>query len=246
METTKNRDKGCGIAALIGMSIGCLFLLGVGIFALTVADAVPIAFLCGGIGLLGLIGCIVLGVVMVRQSKQGITAESKQQWQTGVLTDKVIKKDLYAHSKTVIISWFAMTGLLALLAVWAVGFSEDITITTLAIGISPFITLFLGIKALIDRNKSFAYRIAEDKVIGGEVKIALDVVDAVTTHLPTKTPVLYLEKHGEYQIDSMHIHPYYPAEALVAVIEPGEEVYVVYSVKTDKLLHIYRKKHWTL
>ena len=244
MSNEKTNNNGCGIAALVGMTLGCLFLLGFGIFALIVVGEPAIAFLCGGIGLLGLIGCIALGVVMIRQSKQGVTSESKQKWNTGVLTDKIIKRDLYSHSKTVCASWFAMSGALAFFAIMAVCFSEEITLMTLIIGISPFATLFLGVKAIIDRNNNLKYRIETDKVLGGEIKITFDAVDAVTTHLPTKTPVLYLEKHGEYKIDSMHIHAYIPPEALVECIEPGEEVLVVYSVKSNDLLHIYRKKYW--
>lgn len=244
MSNKKSDNTGCGIAALIGMTLGCLFLLGFGIFALVVVGEPAIAFLCGGIGLLGLIGCIALGVVMIRQNKQGVTLEHKQQWGTGVLTDKVIKRDLYSHSKTVIISWFAMSGVLAFFVIMSVCFAEEITLMTLIIGASPLATLFLGVKAIIDRNNNLKYRIETDKVLGGEIKTTFDVVDAVTTHLPTKTPVLYLEKHGEYKINSMHIHAYIPPEALVECIKPGEEVFVVYSVKTDDLLHIYRKKYW--
>lgn len=244
MSTKKSNEKGCGIAALIGMTLGCLFLLGVCIFALAVVGEPGIAFLCGGIGLLGLIGCIALGIVMIRQSKQGVTLESKQQWDSGVLTEKVIKKDLYSQSKTMIISWFAMSGVLAFFAIMAVCFAEEITLMTLIIGASPFVTLFLGVKAIIDRNSNLKYKIETDKVLGGEIKTTFDVVDAMTTHLPTKTPVLYLEKHGEYKINSMHIHAYIPPEALVECIEPGEEVFVIYSVKTNDLLHIYRKKYW--
>ena len=88
------------------------------------------------------------------------------------------------------------------------------------------------------------YRIETDNVLGGEIKTTFDVIDAVTTHLPTKSPILYSEKHGEYKINSMHIHTYIPPEALVECIEPGEEVFVVYSVKTNDLLHTYRKKYW--
>jgi hypothetical protein len=84
-----------------------------------------------------------------------------------------------------------------------------------------------------------AYRVETDKVLGGEIKVTFN-----TTRMPTKTPVLYLEKHGEYEINSIHIHSYIPAEALVEMIEPGEEVFVVYSAQSNKLLHIYRKKYW--
>ena len=241
----KQNKAGCGIAALIAMVMGCLFLIGVGIFALTVDEPV-IAMLGIGIGALGGIFFAVIGVVMIRQRKQGITMESKQQWQSGVLTEKIIKKDLFAHSKTKIISLFAMTGILVFFAVLVVCFAEELTLTNLLVMVSPFVMLVLGVKELIQVKKGMAYRIETDRVLGGEVKTTFDVVDAVTTHLPTRTPVLYLEKHGEYKIDSMHIHAYYPAEALAACIEPGEEVYEVYSVNTNALLHIYRKKYWSV
>ena len=160
------------------------------------------------------------------------------------MTDKVIKKDLYAHSKTVIVGWFVMSGVLAFFAIMAVCFSEKITIITLIVGVSPLATLFMGIKAILYRNNNLKYRIETDKVLGGEIKTTFDVVDAVTTHLPTKSAILYLEKHGEYKINSMHIHAYIPPEELVECVKPGEEVFVVYSVKTNDLLHIYRKKYW--
>ena len=244
MSNKNTNNRGCGIASLIAMTLGCMFLLAFGILALTVIGEPAIAFMCGGIGLLGLVGCIALWIVMIRQIKQEVTLESKQQWDTGVLTDKVIKKDLYSHSKTVIIGCFAMSGVLAFFAIMALCFSEDITLIALIIGVAPLVTLSLGIKAIITRNSILEYRIETDKVLGGAIKTTFDVVDAMTTHLPTKTPVLYLEKYGEYKINSMHIHAYIPPEALVECIEPGEEVFVVYSVKTADLLHIYRKKYW--
>ena len=241
-----DKEKGCGIAALIGMTVGCLFLVGFGIFMMTVAQVPPIGFLCGGVGILGLAGCIALWIVMIRQSKQDDLPESKRQWPTGVLTDKIIYKDLYAHSKTVIVSWFVMTGILAFFAVLVICFSEQITLTSLALGVSPLVTLFLAIKAILDRNASLKYRIETDKVLSTDVKKTLDMVDALTTHLPMDIPVLYLEKHGEYQINALHIHEYYHPKELVSCIEPGEEVFVVYSLKTNELLHIYRKKYWQL
>ena len=238
------KTMGCGIAALIAMTLGCLFLLGFSIFALTVAEEPAIAYLCGGVGFFGLIGCIALGVVMIRNSRQGITLESKQQWKTGILTDGVIKKDLYSQNKTMIIGWLATSGVLAFFAVMVVSFSSEMTEKAWIPVAAPFVTLFFGIKAMIDRKHNMAYRVETDKVLGGEIKVTFDVIDATTTHMPTKTPVLYLEKHGEYKINSLHIHAYIPAEALVEMIEPGEEVFVVYSVNTNKLLHIYRKKYW--
>lgn len=108
----------------------------------------------------------------------------------------------------------------------------------------PLATLFMGIKSVINRNRDLEYRIETDRVLGGEIKVTMDAADAMTTHLPTRTSVLYLEKYGEYQIDPMHIHAYLPPELVVKCIEPGEEVFVVYSVKTNKLLHIYRRKYW--
>lgn len=245
METTKS-NMGCAVAAIIGMIIGCLFIICVGIFAFVIAKEPAIAYLCGGIGVLGLIGFTALGIVMIRQSKHGVTSESKRQWDSGILTDKVVKKDLYSYGKTVIIGWFAMTGVLLFFAIMALCFAEEITLTTLAVAGSPLVTLVLGTKAIIQRKQDCKYRIEEDRVVGAEVKTTFDVVDAVTTHLPTKTPVFYLEKHGEYKINAMHIHPYYPAEELVSCVNAGEEIYVVYSVKTNKLLHIYRKKYWHL
>ena len=245
MDNEKKR-MGCGIAAVIAMLLGGLFLIGFGIFMLTVVGEPPIAYICGGVGLFVLIGSIASIVVMIRNSRQGVTLESKQQWQSGILTDKVIKKDLYAHSKTLVIGWFATSGVLAFFAVIVVCFSETFTEKTLLLAAAPFVTLFLGIKAVIDRNREAKYRIETDKVLGGETKVTLDVIDAVTTHIPTQTSYLYLEKHGEYKINAMHIHAHIPPKTLAEMIEPGEEIFVIYAEKTNKLLHIYRKKYWTI
>ena len=240
---TKKKNIGCGVAALIAMVVGCLFLIGVGIFAITV-DEPAIAMLGIGIGALGGIFFAVIGIVMIRQNKQGVTQESKRQWQSGILTDKVIKKDLLGSSKTAITGWFAMTGLLVFFALMVFFFAEKLSLTNLAVMVSPLVTLFFGVKELIRAKKGMVYRIETDRVLGGEVKTTFDVVDAVTTHIPTRTPVLYLENHGEYKINSMDIHSYYPADELAVCIEPGEEVFVIYSVN-NKILHIYRKKYWT-
>lgn len=246
MDTTPEKNnKGCGIAALIGMLVACLLLIGGGVFVGVVIGELVIAFLCGGIGVMGFVGFGILGIVVIRQSRQGITAEDARRWESGTLTDKRIKKDIGAHRKTTIISSFAMTGVLIFFAVLALCSDDTFLPLALILAVAPFVTLIWGITELVKAKTNQGYRIVLDRVTGSEVKTTFDVVDAMTTHLPTRTPVLYLEKHGEYKINAMHIHAQYPAEALAACIEPGEEVYVVYSAKNNELLHIYRKKFWT-
>lgn len=103
---------GCAIASLIGMTLGCLFMLVSGIMLLTEPGEQGMGFLGAGFGFWGLIGCIALAVVMIRQNRPGAAPENKLQWETGVLTDQVIKKDLYALRKTRIIGYFAVSVIL--------------------------------------------------------------------------------------------------------------------------------------
>lgn len=112
--------------------------------------------------------------------------------------------------------------------------------------IIPFVTLFFAIKEVINMKKNRTCHIEEDRVVGSEIKTTYDVADAVTNHMPTKTPTLYFEKYGEYPVNSMHIHSYYFPEEIINEIENGEEVYIVFSKDKDKILHIYRKKFWKL
>lgn len=202
--------------------------------------------------------CIVLGVICELffwgicvllpyiQWKKGITAESTRVWQCGVLTDRIIKKDIRAHKKTRVIGWFVATGLLLLLAAPIVTLSEEFDFGTLFMAVIPFVTLALAIKELLCMNRELAYRIEEDCVVESQVKTTFDVIDAATNHLPTETPTLYFKKHGEYAVDSMHIHAYYMPEEIISLLEKDEEVFIVYSNRTNKILHIYRKKYWTL
>lgn len=207
---------------------------------------------------IGAIACIVVGIICdlfflgigiilpYVQWKKGISAESRRVWPSGVLTDKIIKKDIQAHFKTRIVGCFTAAALLGIIAVLVAIFSNEIDIVTLIIIAAPIVMLVIAVKDIIFVKRLSAYRIETDRLVDAKVETTFDVVDAVTDHLPTKTPTLYFEKHGKYMIDSMHIHPYYFPEEIVSCIDIGEEVFIVYHSDSDTLLHIYRKKHWTL
>lgn len=208
----------------------------------------------GIIIIVGIVLCIFgemffLGVGIVEpfiQWKKGITIESNLVWQSGILTPAIIRKDIDAHRKSKIVGYIVVTVLLLLIAVPILIFSEQLTLGSLITACTPFITIFLAIKEIIAKKKNCTYRIEEDRVIRTYVKKTFDAIDAATNHLPTKTPTIVFEKYGEYPVDSMHIHAFYPPEALIEFIEKGEEVYIVFSQNGNKLLHIYRKKFWSL
>lgn len=206
-----------------------------------------IAIICIALGVICEVLFISMGIVVpFIQWKKGITAESKLVWQSGILTADIIKKDITADKRTKTIGYFVFTGLLLLLAVPIVVFAEEIDIGAFIIAVLPFVTLFLAIREIISAKKDCVYRIEEDRVIRTEIKTTFDAIDAVTNHLPTKTPTIYFEKYGEYPVDCMQIHAYYPPEQIVALIGSGEEVYIVFSQNSNKILHIYRKKFWSL
>ena len=211
-------------------------------------DTGTIAIICIALGIICEMLFISIGIVVpFIQWKKGITQESNLVWKSGFLTADIIKKDITAEKRTKIISCFIFTGLLLLLAVPIIIFSEEIDIDTLLIAVLPFVTFFFAIKEIISAKKDCVdYRIEEDRVIRTDIKTTFNTIDAVTDHLPTKTPTIYFEKYGEYPVDSMHIHAYYPPELLVTLIENGEEVYTVLSQNSNKILHIYRKKFWSL
>lgn len=202
--------------------------------------------------------CIVLGFICEAlflgigvllpyiQWKKRITPESTRVWQSGILTDRIIKKDIRAHKKTKVISWFAATGLLLLFSAPIVTLSEEFDLNTLFMAVIPLVTLALAIKEILCMNRELSYRIEDDCVVGSKVKTTFDVIDAATDHLPTETPTMYFKKHGEYAVDSMHIHAYYMPQEIISLFEEGEEVFIVYSNRNNKILHIYRKKYWTL
>ncbi|MBR3868206.1 MAG: hypothetical protein IKM66_02725 [Clostridia bacterium] len=188
------------------------------------------------------------GTVMllpIIQRKKGINREDFRVWQSGVLTNKTIKKDIRVHIQSNTIGMFVGSIVLAVIVAPVVVYSE-FSLGVLITALTPILLFGLGIKGLIKQKRPIRYRIEEDKVIGGYVKETFDIIDATTNHLPTKTPVFVFERHGEYSIDCAQIHRYYFPEELVTIIEPGEEVYIIYSNKKNKILYIYRKKYWKL
>ena len=244
------RAGGCVWFLFAGFIIAGLFLIIAGsiIYAANrgTTDG-SIAIMCIVLGVICEIFFLGIGVLLPYiQWKKGITAESTRVWQSGVLTDRIIKKDIRAHKKTRVIGWFVATGLLLLLAAPIVTLSEEFDLGTLFMAVIPFVTLAFAIKELWSMNRELSYRIVDDCVVDSQVKKTFDVIDAATNHLLTETPTLYFKKHGEYPVDSMHIHAYYMPEEIISLFEKDEEVFIVYSNRTNKILHIYRKKYWTL
>lgn len=244
------RAGGCVWFLLGGFIIAGLFMIIAGsiIYASNrgTTDG-TIAIICIVMGVICELFFLGIGVILPYiQWRKGITAESNRVWQSGILTDKIIKKDLRAHKKSRVIGLFVATVLLFLLAAPVVTLSEEIDTGVLIMAVVPFLALFFAIKELIGMNQELSYSIDEDRVVGAQVKTTFDIIDAATDHLPTETPTLFFEKYGEYPVDSMHIHAYYMPEEIISSIETGEEVFMVYSNRNNKLLHIYRKKYWTL
>ena len=241
---------GCVWFMLGGFIIAGLFLIIVGIILYpanrgTIDGSLAIVSIVSGI----FCEAFFLGIGVLLpyiQWKKGISAERNRVWESGILTDKIIKKDIRAHRKTRVIGWFVATGLLLLLAAAIVFLSEEFDLGTLFMAVSPLVTLAFAIRALLSMNRELSYRVEADCVVGSQVKTTYDVIDAATNHLPTETPTLYFKKHGEYPVDSMHVHAYYTPEEILSLFEKNEEVFIVYSNRNNKILHIYRKKFWTL
>lgn len=200
-----------------------------------------IAIVCIVLGIFCEMFLLCLGIVVpFIQWKKGITIESNLVWQSGILTPAIIKKDIDEDRKAKIIGGFAFTGILLLIAIPVVISSEQLDLGTLLIACAPLLTLFLTVEKIVKGKKNRNYYIEEDRVIRTYTETSF------TDTSPTLTPTIDFEKYGKYPVDSMHIHAYYPPEALIEFIKEGEEVYIVFSQNGNKLLHIYRKKFWSL
>lgn len=185
-----------------------------------------------GIGILGTPLFGIGSIVIIRNlfGKNDNTVDVYQ-WSSGTLTHKMIRNNLLGQLKTKVLAGLGTTAIVAFFCVFILCYMDVSIVGIIIFALSPLVSLGFVLKVIIVTTGNASHYIQEDKVISGETKTTFDVVDALTTHLPTQTAVLNFEKHGEYKIDSMHIHPYYPPEALAEIIEAGEEVYMVYSKK---------------
>lgn len=139
---------------------------------------------------------------------------------------------------------FGITAVILVIIVPIMLLSDEITMLQIMSLLCAGVTFVWGIKEWIVMNLELRYYVEEDRIIDSKVETTFDIIDATTNHLPTNTPKFVFEKYGEYAINSMQIHAYYPPQALIEEVKIGEEVYLVKSKKTNKILHIYRKKHW--
>lgn len=207
------------------------------------SDDEGVGVLMLGVGILGtpLFGIGSIAIIRNLFGKNDNTVDVYQ-WSSGTLTHKMIRNNLLGQLKTNVLAGLGTTVIVAFFCVFILCYTEVSIVEIIIFALSPLVPLGFVLKSIIVTTSNASYYIQEDKVISGKTKTTFDVVDAVTTHLPTQTAVLNFEKHGEYKINSMHIHPYYPPEALAEIIEAGEEVYMVYSKKNRRGLTYIPKK----
>ncbi len=228
------------------LGVVCLFLIMGGILILLVSEETIGGIACIVIGGLSLMLFLGVGILLPYvQWKKGITPESNLQWPSGILTDKIIKRDINKQQKTTVISLFGITALVLVLIVPIILTSGEITTLSLMSLLCAGFTFCWAVKELIVMLTAVSYYIEEDKITDAGIEKSFDIIDAATNHMPTHTPKFLFEKHGVYDIYCVQIHSYYPPETLVQIMEIGEEVYLVKSNKTNEILHIYRKKYWT-
>ncbi len=252
MEEKSFKDRlnrtGKGIWALFGcMTFACLFVLLGGIIALCIGQTTG-GIICIVVGFLSLALFLGVGILLPYiQWKKGITQESVMAWQSGTLTDQIIKKDICKTQKTMVIGLFGMTALVLAIILPVMLLSDEITsLQIVCVGCAVF-TFGWAVKEWIVMKYYMGYIIEEDVVIDSQIRRSFDVIDAATTHTPTDTPMFLFEKHGEYAIISTEIHNYYQPVQLIEEIQKGEEVYLIKSKTNNRvILHIYRKKYWTL
>ena len=175
-----------------------------------------------------------------------VAKEQKQpQWPTGVLTPKVVEKDIRKNSwlSTLVLSVAA--AVLCVIA-WPMMMTPDVTPKIVAVCASAVVLLFLAGRAWYRMLRTEHYQIEEDRIVTKQMVSTYDDKDAERLDLPTRTPMLELEKHGSYRIDPAHIHNGYNAYQLYHLLEEGEPVYAVYSKERNTLVRIYLAKYWTV
>ena len=117
----------------------------------------------------------------------------------------------------------------------------------------PMLILLVGAGILVvlacrqwsDVLTKLDYRIEEDRIVSKQMQTIYEDRDAELTGMATRVPMLELEKYGPYRIVADQIHGEYREYELYHTLEEGEQLYLVYNKKNDKLLHIYRQKFWT-
>lgn len=173
------------------------------------------------------------------------TKEEKQ-WPSGVLNQEVIAKDMKRGTlpKAIALS-VAAVGLG--FALWPMLMaSTDINVKTIAFLVGTGILVVLAYRQWCGVLTKLDYRVEEDRIISKQMQTIYEDRDAEATGMATRVPMLELEKHGSYRIVADHIHGDYREYELYHMLEEGEQLYLVYNKKNNKLLHIYRQKYWTM
>ncbi len=193
---------------------------------------------------LGLFLIMPLTVLYIQASKS-IDQAQLYAWPEGQLTEAVIVKDYRSEHKekstAAILS--ALTMVLLIIICWLLS-DRFLNAGSLFSGAGLVVCIVFLIWSKCKHRKLGVYRIVEDTLLKSEVQKEFSIVDAVTTHTPTTNPTLYFEKHGQWLIDSTKLHSRLPGEIIIQQLEPGEEMYIVYKENSNKIVHIYRKKHW--
>lgn len=225
---------GCALFGLAGFLLVSLALI-VGGFYVYYVLFEDNGIICAIVGIVSFLFCGGISIILpFIQWRKGITIEGNRKWESGVLTSKIIKKDIRGSGKIRILCSLLTAGLLLVIAGFLFAGTEELSGDILSVATVAVALLGYAVYQWIMMNSAIKYQIVEDRVIGGEVVKTYDM----------ETPTLYFEKYGKYDIDCTHIHAYYMPFELIEYLD-GEEVYLVLS-PNRKILHIYLKKYWTL
>lgn len=169
-----------------------------------------------------------------------------RQWPDGVLREEIIKKDIKRGTLPGAIALTVATLVLGITAWPVLMATTDMDLRAVALLVGTCILAVLAYRQWCGVLTKVQYRIEEDRIVGKQVQTIYEDKDAELTGMATRVPMLELEKHGLYRIESEQINGNFRAYELYHMMEEGEGLYLVYAQKNDKLLRIYRQKYWTL
>lgn len=172
--------------------------------------------------------------------------DDRQQWPTGVLSEEIIKKDIKRGTLPGAIALTVATLVLGITAWPVLMASTDMDLRAIALLVGTVILAVLAYRQWHGALTKVGYRMEEDRIVGKQVQTIYEDKDAEATGMATRVPMLELEKHGLYRIEPEQINGNFRAYELYHMMEEGEGLYLVYAQKSNKLLHIYRQKYWTL
>ena len=167
-------------------------------------------------------------------------------WPSGVLTDGIIEKDIRNSSFVKALALTVGAILLAVMAWPSLMATSDMDLKTISLLAGVAILAIMAGKSWMAATAKLEYRIEEDKITSKEMKEIYEDKDAELTGMSTRVPVLNLEKHGPYRLNADQCNRAYREYELYHELKEGEDLYIVYSKRTDNLLYIYRQKYWKL